>query len=46
MNDMKERFKFNTIGLFTSNNKATVDFYTKAFGFTAYADGFIFTSFF
>ena len=31
---MKERFKFNTIGLFTSNNKATVDFYTKTFGFT------------
>ena len=34
MNDMKERFKFNTVGLFTRDNKATVDFYTKAFGFT------------
>ena len=33
------RFKFNTIGLFTSNNKATVDFYTKAFGFTTSWDG-------
>ena len=33
------RFKFNTIGLFTSNNKATVDFYTKAFGFTTDWDG-------
>jgi len=30
----RPRFKFNTIGLFTSNNKATVDFYTKTFGFT------------
>ena len=34
MNDMKERFKFNTVGLFTRDNKATVDFYTKTFGFT------------
>ena len=34
MNDVKERFKFNTVGLFTRDNKATVDFYTKAFGFT------------
>ena len=31
---MKERFKFNTVGLFTRDNKATVDFYTKTFGFT------------
>ena len=29
MNDMKERFKFNTVGLFTHDNKATVEFYTK-----------------
>ena len=35
----RPRFKFNTIGLFTSNNKATVDFYTKAFGFTSLWDG-------
>ena len=28
------RFKFNTIGLFTTNNKATVEFYTRTFGFT------------
>ena len=28
---MKERFKFNTVGLFTRDNKATVDFYTKTF---------------
>ena len=35
----RPRFKFNTIGLFTNNNKATVDFYTKAFGFTTDWDG-------
>ena len=35
----RPRFKFNTIGLFTSNNKATVDFYTKSFGFTTSWDG-------
>ena len=33
------RFTFNTIGLFTNNNKATVEFYTKAFGFTTSWDG-------
>jgi len=33
------RFTFNTVGLFTNNNKATVDFYTKAFGFTTLWDG-------
>ena len=33
------RFTFNTVGLFTNNNKATVDFYTKAFGFTTNWDG-------
>ena len=33
------RFTFNTIGLFTNDNKATVEFYTKAFGFTAAWDG-------
>lgn len=31
---MKERFKCNTVGLFTRDNKATVDFYTSVFGFT------------
>lgn len=36
---MKERFKFNTVGLFTRDNKATVDFYTQAFGFTTNWDG-------
>lgn len=36
---MKERFSFNTVGLFTRDNKATVDFYTKAFGFTTDWDG-------
>ena len=36
---MKERFKFNTLGLFTRYNKATVDFYTKTFGFTTDWDG-------
>lgn len=34
-----KRFTFNTIGLFTRNNKAIVDFYTKAFGFTTDWDG-------
>ena len=34
-----ERFKFNTVGIFTRNNKATVDFYTKTFGFTTNWDG-------
>ena len=33
------RFKFNTIGLLTRDNKAIVDFYTKAFGFTTDWDG-------
>lgn len=37
--DSQPRFKFNTIGLFTTDNKATVDFYTKAFGFTTSWDG-------
>lgn len=36
---MNKRFKFNTVGIFTSNNKATVDFYTKAFGFFTEWDG-------
>ena len=36
---MKERFKFNTVGLFTRDNKATVDFYTKTFGYTTDWDG-------
>lgn len=38
-NPPRPRFKFNTIGLFTSNNKATVDFYTKTFGFSTDWDG-------
>ena len=33
------RFKFNTFGLFTTDNKATVEFYTKAFGFITSWDG-------
>ena len=33
------RFAFNTIGLFTRDNKATVEFYTKVFGFTTEWDG-------
>ena len=33
------RFKFNTIGLFTRDNRALVDFYTKTFGFTTEWDG-------
>lgn len=33
------RFKFNTIGLLTRDNKAVVDFYTKVFGFTTDWDG-------
>lgn len=33
------RFKFNTIGLLTLNNKAIVDFYTIVFGFTTDWDG-------
>ena len=37
--DVQPRFKFNTVGLFTNNNKATVDFYTKVFGFTTSWDG-------
>ena len=36
---MNKRFKFNTVGIFTSNNKAAVDFYTKAFGFSTEWDG-------
>ena len=33
------KFKFNTVGLFTRDNKATVDSYTKTFGFTTDWDG-------
>lgn len=33
------RFKFNTVGLFTTDNKAIVDFYTNALGFTTSWDG-------
>ena len=33
------RFNFNTVGLFTRDNKATVDFYTKTRGFTTDWDG-------
>lgn len=37
--DLVPHFKFNTIGLFTCNNKKTVDFYTKTFGFRTDWDG-------
>ncbi|MBP5500193.1 MAG: VOC family protein [Bacteroidales bacterium] len=33
------RFTFNTVGLFTHDNKAIVDFYTRTFGFTTDWDG-------
>ena len=33
------RFTFNTVGFFTHDNKATVDFYTRTFGFTTDWDG-------
>ena len=36
---MTSRFKFNTVGLFTRDNRATVDFYTKTFGFATDWDG-------
>ena len=36
---MARRFEFNTVGLFTRDNRATVDFYTKTFGFTTDWDG-------
>ena len=36
---MTRRFKFNTIGLFTRDNRKTVDFYMKTFGFTTDWDG-------
>ena len=35
----RPRFTFNTVGLFTHDNKATVDFYTRIFGFTSDWDG-------
>lgn len=34
-----KRFRFNTIGLITRDNRAIVDFYTKVFGFTTDWDG-------
>lgn len=33
------RFKFNTVGVFTTDNRRTVDFYTQAFGFATEWDG-------
>lgn len=33
------RFRFNTVGLFTTDNAATVKFYTQVFGFTTTWDG-------
>ena len=39
MIDMAQRFNFNTVGLFTRDNRATVDFYTKVFGFKTDWDG-------
>ena len=38
-NKTMNRFNFNTVGLFTRDNKSTVDFYTKTFGFTTDWDG-------
>ena len=38
-NTYRPRFTFNTVGLFTHDNKATVDFYTRTFGFTTDWDG-------
>ncbi|MGM9812896.1 MAG: VOC family protein [Muribaculaceae bacterium] len=35
----KPRFRFNTVGLFTTDNAATVKFYTQTFGFTTDWDG-------
>jgi len=35
----KTRFNFNTVGIFTRDNKATVDFYTNTFGFVTDWDG-------
>ena len=35
----RPRFTFNTVGLFTHDNKATVDFYTRTFVFTTDWDG-------
>lgn len=35
----KPRFTFNTIVLFTRDNRATVDFYTRTFGFSCDWDG-------
>lgn len=34
-----KRFYFNTVGLFTTDNRKMVDFYTKVFGFTTTWDG-------
>ena len=36
---MSNRFNFNTVGLLTRDNRTTVDFYTKAFGFATDWDG-------
>ncbi|MDO4972050.1 MAG: VOC family protein [Bacteroidales bacterium] len=36
---MDIHFKFNTIGLFTTDNAAMVNFYCKAFGFTTTWNG-------
>lgn len=36
---MTKRFRFNTIALFTRNNRPIVDFYTKVLGFTTDWDG-------
>ena len=38
-NRSSSRFSFNTVGLFTNDNKATVEFYTKTFGFETDWDG-------
>ncbi len=38
-NENKPRFTFNTIGLFTRDNRTTVDFYTRTSGFHCDWDG-------
>ena len=39
MNPNEPRFMFNTVGIFTSDNGRTVNFYTKVFGFQTDWDG-------
>ena len=39
LNSNESRFTFNTVGIFTNDNRRTVDFYTKVFGFQTDWDG-------